>query len=1156
MKKNINNPLLLPLRSFFTLIMKTFIFLFSMLVFSLAPKNGFSQDAKIEIKENQVSSVDEVFKMIKNQTDYRFIYKADLFKNYPKISLKKGILQANKLLEISLSKGDFIYEFSKENTIIIKKKVSIKELVIKTDEVLQKTITGIVVDERGELLPNVAVVVKNTKKGVFTDFDGKFTITLANSNENTVLVFSYLGYKDTEVVIGSKEFINVEMISSLNGLDEVVVIGYGTSKVRDATGVISRITAKEISNSPEATVESLIQGKASGVSVQISSASPTSPISVIIRGQSSLSGDNQPLWVIDGVAQYAETSSGGVNNPLSNLNIDDIKSIDILKDASATAIYGSRAANGVVMVTTKTGKTNQKPTIEVSTRVGLTVMDFNEYEYFTAEDYKEFMIAAAKESVLTTGFNDYNSAIIDKNAFLNLNISQFDASDLQVLPDAFYDNDINWQDEMTQNPLVVQQNFSIRGGSEASTYAVSFNYNNSDGVIKGGNSELYGGRLNFDTKVSERFKFGLNISASKRTTDSNDGLLYTLGKVRPDLPEYNEDGSIFTADIYTENPLTTLKNINAGKGHLFNVTASLDYKILEGLTLRGAYTNNYSSTESLRYNRLGTSNNNPYNTRSLFLINSSFNVLESTLSYKFVRNKHNITALAGYTYESSNRGTLYIDAENFPDDEVLNNFTSAGEINEVTEEFTENALISQFGRIHYKFDDRYIISGTVRRDGSSRFGPETRWGIFPSGAAAWVISEENFMKSSKIEKYVSFLKLRSSIGLTGSQNLGNFDWMTLISSSTYDDAPTINPSTIGNLTLQWEQTQMLDLGLDFGLFDNRLSGTVGVYEKRSTNLFYNQSIAPSSSFQNITANVASISNKGFEFDFKYNFIQSKDSRLTFNFNFSKNTTKVLKINGTIDELFFPSNSDPYVRMVEGGETGQWYGLETSGRFYVNAEDMYAMRGSSSSTGQTTFSSTAYESTGDLMFIDQDGDGAITNDDRINLGSSTPKGFGGFGFAYQYRGLNVNANFTYAYGHKRFWQLPYTDIANTRHYNQSNLIAGESTILNNPYDALFPRLGPGMAQNARFSDFYLFDASYLRLTSLSANYKLPSEVFNSKVIKGVNLTFQASNLFTITKYPGFDPQGNFSSSSVGSGMSVDASTYPAAQVYTLGIILKI
>ena len=1156
MKKNINNPLLLPMRSFFTFIMKTFIFLFSMLVFSLTPKNGFSQDAKIEIKENQVSSVDEVFKMIKNQTDYRFIYKADLFKNYPKISLKKGILQANKLLEISLSKGDFIYEFSKENTIIIKKKVSIKKLVIKTDEVLQKTITGIVVDESGELLPNVAVVVKNTKKGVFTDFDGKFTITLANSNENTVLVFSYLGYKDTEVVIGSKEFINVEMISSLNGLDEVVVIGYGTSKVRDATGVISRITAKEISNSPEATVESLIQGKASGVSVQISSASPTSPISVIIRGQSSLSGDNQPLWVIDGVAQYAETSSGGVNNPLSNLNIDDIKSIDILKDASATAIYGSRAANGVVVVTTKTGKTNQKPTIEVSTRVGFTVMDFNEYEYFTAEDYKEFMIAAAKESVLTTGFNDYNSAIIDKNAFLNLNISQYDASDLQVLPDAFYDNDINWQDEMTQNPLVVQQNFSIRGGSERSTYAVSFNYNNSDGVIKGGNSELYGGRLNFDTKVSERFKFGLNISASKRTTDSNDGLLYTLGKVRPDLPEYNEDGSIFTADIYTENPLTTLKNINAGKGHLFNVTASLDYKILEGLNLRGAYTNNYSSTESLRYNRLGTSNNNPYNTRSLFLINSSFNVLESTLSYKLVNKKHDITALAGYTYENSNRGTLYIDAENFPDDDILNNFTSAGQINEVTEEFTENALISQFGRIHYKFDDRFIISGTVRRDGSSRFGPETRWGVFPSGAAAWVISEENFMKSSKIEKYVSFLKLRSSIGLTGSQNLGNFDWMTLISSSTYDDTPTINPSTIGNLTLQWEQTQMLDLGLDFGLFDNRLSGTVGVYEKRSTNLFYDQSIAPSSSFQNITANVASISNKGFEFDFKYNIIQSKDSRLTFNFNFSKNTTKVLKINGTIDELFFPSSSDPYVRMVEGGETGQWYGLQTSGRFYVNAEDMYALRGSSASTGQTTFLSTEYESTGDLMFIDQDGDGVITNDDRVNLGSSTPKGFGGFGFAYQYKGLSVNANFTYAYGHKRFWQLPYTDIANTRHYNQSNLIAGQSTILNNPYDALFPRLGPGMAQNARFSDFYLFDASYLRLTSLSANYKLPSEMFTSKVIKGVNLTFQASNLFTITKYPGFDPQGNFSSSSVGSGMSVDASTYPAAQVYTLGVVLKL
>ncbi|QQY83752.1 SusC/RagA family TonB-linked outer membrane protein [Tamlana sp. s12] len=1158
MKKNITNILLFPKKRFLSFIMKLFIFLFSISVFSLSPKSGFSQNSKIKIKNDQVVSVDQVFKLIKDQTDYSFMYRVCLFENYPNISLKQGVFQADKLLDMALSKGKFEYEFSKEKTILIKKKEpKIEEIPNKFNFFQNRvTITGTVIDELEEPLAGVSVLVKGTNFGTYTDFDGKYSIDFDENSEPTVLVFVSMGYKKEEITVDSKKVINIKMTTSLDNLDEVVVIGYGTSSIKDVTGSISSISAKQVEEAPMlATVQSLLQGRAAGVNVQIASASPTSDISIIIRGQSSLSGDNQPLWVIDGVPQYSETSSGGVNNPLSNLNLDDVQSIDILKDASATAVYGSRAANGVVMVTTKKGKYNQKPIIELSTRVGLTVMDFNESQYFGVDDYKRFMIAASKESVLTSGFNDYNSAFIDENAFLNLNTTQYDASDLQVSPGAFYDNDINWQDEMTQNPFVMQHNFAIRGGSSGSTYSASFNYNDAEGVIKGGDSELFGGRFNFNTKISERFKFGLNVNASKRTTNNKDGLLTTLKYVRPDLPEYNPDGSIFTADIYTENPLTSLKNTNAGKGILFNGTTSLDYDILEGLTLRGAFTHNYFDTESLTYQRIGTSNNNPNNTRSLYRLNSSFNILEGTLSYKLVKNKHDISALAGYSSENRNNGTLYIYAEDFPDDEVLNNFTSAAEIVRLTEEFTENALISQFARLHYKFDDRYIISGTVRRDGSSRFGPDKRWGVFPSGAAAWIISEENFMKSSNIKKYVSFLKLRSSIGVTGSQNLGNFDWVTLTSTSTYDDSSTINPSTIGNPTLQWEQTQMLDLGLDFGLFDHRLSGSLGVYEKISDNLFYDQPIPLSSSFETIKANVASISNKGFEFDINYNIINTKDSRLTFNFNFSKNVTKVLKINGTIDELFFPGSWAPYVRLTEGGETGQWYGLQTSGRFYVNAEDMYAMRGNSTETGQTTYLSTAPETVGDLMFMDQDGDGVITNDDRVNLGSSTPLGYGGFAFAYQYKGFNVNANFTYAYGHKRFWNLTYTDIANTRHYNQSNVIAGESTILNNPYDALFPRLGPGMAQNARFSDFFLYDASYVRLTALNASYKIPSITFANTSIKGVELTFQATNLFTITKYPGFDPQGNFSSSAVGSGMSVDSSRYPAAQIYSLGLIFQ-
>ncbi|WP_211267543.1 SusC/RagA family TonB-linked outer membrane protein [Pseudotamlana agarivorans] len=1140
--------------------MKTFIFLFSMTVFSLTTKNGFSQNAKIEIKDNQVVSVDEVFKLIKDQTDYAFIYRADLFENYPKIALKKGIFPANELLDMSLSKGRFVYEFAEQNTIVIKSRDTQTNKVTTAPSILQQIITGYVSDDLGMPLPGVGVVLKGTRNGVVTDFDGKFSIKVSNVNESSTLVFSYMGFKDVEESIFNKTYIEVKMIPNLDNLEEVVVIGYGTSKVKDATGSISRITATDIENAPmEATIESMLQGKAAGVSVQVQSASPTSPISVIIRGQSSLSGDNQPLWVIDGVPQYTSTTSGNVTNALNNLNLDDIESVDILKDASATAVYGSRAANGVIMVTTKRGKHQSKPMLEISSRVGLTAMDFNDYQLFETDAYKEFTIAASKESVLSNGgFNSYTEIFLDKDALLNLNTSEFDASDLTVLANAFYDSNTNWQDEMTQNPLAVQHNFSVRGGSEATTYFVSFNYNDRDGIIKSGKSEIYGGRLNFDTKISDKFTFGLNLNASTRTADDKDGMLGSLKGTRPDLPPYNPDGSIFTADIYTENPYTTLLNTNTSTGLVLNTTSYVNYEIIKDLNLRGAYTINYSDAESLRYNRLGSSDNNEFNNRTWSSSKTTFDVMEATLSYnKLIGDKHDITLLAGYSGEGSKKRYYYIKGEDFPDDEVLNNFGSAADITDVDETTSQNALISQFARVHYKFADRYIISGTVRRDGSSRFGEDNRFGIFPSGALAWLISEENFIKSTQAKKYVSYLKLRASLGVTGSQNLGDFDWITRINSIIYNDSPGLAPATIGNPDLGWEQTEMFDLGLDFGFFDHRLSGSIGIYEKSSKDLIYDKPIAWSSSFKDVTSNVASISNKGFEFDITYNIIQTAKHRLAFDFNFSKNVTKVTKINGSLEELYFPNTRTPYIRLVEGGEIGQWYGLETAGRFYVNAEDTYGLVDNVTSTGQPTYLNSSTETAGDLIFIDQNGDGQITDDDRVNIGTSTPKGFGGFGLTYQYKNFNFNTTFSYAYGHKRFWNMPYTDVANTRNENQSNLIAGQSTILNSPYDALYPRMAPGgVGSNNKFSDFYLHDASFIRLNALNVSYRLPSSVFTSSALTGIEITLQGTNLFTITKYPGFDPQGNWSSTSLGSGMSIDSSRYPSAQIYSLGVRFNI
>lgn len=1167
MKKKVTNPFLFTKRSILTLIMRTFIFLFSMSVFCLSPKNGFSQDAKIKIKSNQVISVDEVFKMIKNQTDYRFIYRADLFENYPKVSLKKGIVKADELLQKALSQGQFEYHFSNERDILIKAKSSKITDNENSTIAQQYNITGVVLDEKGMPLPGVNVILKGKNKGASTDFDGRYSIKLNSIDKNTVLFFSYVGFKTQEVVVGSITEINVTLLPDLSGLDEVVVIGYGTSTVRDATGVISRVTAKEIQTAPMgASVSSLLEGRAAGVNVQINSSSPTSSVSVIIRGAASLLGNNQPLWVIDGVPQALEITSSDIANTLFNLNIDDVQSIDILKDASATAVYGSRAAAGVILVTTKRGKLNSKARFEVSSRVAIGSLDFNGYEFFERDDYINFTQAAYKEDVWSTGsFGSTTNEWLDEEAFLALNTSEWDRSDLIMNPDAYYADDNNWLDLFSQSPISVDHNFSVRGGSEKSTYFASFKYIDNVGVIKGGKTENYSGRFNFDTRISDDLRFDLRASGGTRNADNKDALISAFRKIRPDIRAFNDDGTFYTEDEYTENPYTTLANTNNTKSLTLSVTASLEYQILEGLKFKTAFSNSYSDSENLRYYRLGSLFKDT-GERRWFNSKSSANVWDNTLSYsKLFGDKHDIQALLGYSTETRIRRSFLLNAENFPDDEILNNFGSQANILDIDEDKTESGLVSQFARAQYKFDDRYIIAGTIRKDGSSRFGPGNRYGVFPSGSAAWIITGENFMQPEQVKKYVSFLKLRASYGLTGTPANGNFDWITQVDATTYNELPAILPDGLGNPNLGWEESKLFDVGLDFGLLDDRIFGSVGIYEKKSTDLIFRERVAYSSGYSQVQGNVASTLNKGVEFNLNYDIIRNTDHRLTFNLNWAKNKGEILAINGTNEEISVAA----YGQSLQAGSIiGEWVGLQTAGRFYVNAEDAYAMSGNTLNSGQQTHLTSSTETTGDIIYIDQAGEDGIgppdgiidEDDDAVYLGTSTPKGYGGFGLTYTYKRFRFNTTFTYAYGHKRLWNLPLEDVGYVGNYNQSNLIAGQSATLLSPYEADYPRIGGfGLSENAIFSDFYLHNASYLRLNSLNMSYNLPSKIFKNSTIDGVEFNFQATNLFTITKYPGFNPTGGYQGETnnvVLSQGGVDYGTYPSSQVYSLGVKINL
>lgn len=1108
---------------------------------------GFAQ--RITLNESN-ASLEKIVAQIRKQSGYDFIVNARSLKAAKPVSIRVKNATLEEALTLCFSDQPLTYVLE-EMTVVIKDRP--RTFIQRFVENLQASdIRGKVTDEKGNPLAGVTITEKGTGNRSISSNTGEFI--LRNVKENATLVYTFIGYKTRELKLGSRTNFNVSMELDIPSLEQIVVTAYGTSKVKDVTGSVARLGEKEVKNAPMgATIQSLIQGRASGVNVAIQSASPTSPISVVIRGASSLSGNNQPLWVIDGVPDYSTSTTGNIQNSLYNLNLNDVESVDILKDASATALYGSRAANGVVIVTTKRGITGQKPTIEISSRLGYMRQDFNGYKYMEAPEYIRFADAAAREEAYRRGVFDYFTRLyLDEQAFFNLNTSEFNRSAFKILPGAYYEGNTNWLKEMTQNPLTQQHDISLRGGTENIAYYVSLNNTNNEGIVKTGSSRVYGGRINLEANIRKGLKFGLNLSGSSRKTDDKDYMLTVLKQIRPDIPAYNPDGSLFTRDPYTENPYTTLLNTQTGSGQIFNGTGYLEYAILKELVIKTAFTANYNNSQSLTYMRKGSTFNTT-GSRTWTNPKIQTNVWENTLTYAKNFGKHDITALVGYSMEKNNGLTYSMNATNFPDDDILNDFSSGATRGALGETFTENALISEFARAHYKYNDRYIISGTIRRDGSSRFGPDKRWGTFPSGAIAWLLSEEDFMKGAGLRKIINYIKIRASIGKAGSQNLGNYDWITRVGSSRYNENPAMAPSSIGNYGLQWEQTLMKDAGIDFGLWDDRIRGTFGVYQKNTDQLIYNLPLPPSSSLTNISANVASLKNRGVEFDIKVDVIRKNDLTFTVDFNASNNVNHILKINGITKQLNFPSTQTVYMTVKEGERTGQWFGYQTARRLFVTPEEIVALQKMNPTTGAKVVYRTGTENVGDLYFIDQNGDGVITADDRVRLGSADAKVYGGFGMSLYYKNFMVNTTFTYSYGNMRLWKMVQDDVGYVGNYNHSNLIAGRSATLLSPYEATIPRMTHyGDGDNATFSDAFLYDASYIRLNALNLSYRIPDHIFKNKLIQGINFTFQATNLFTITKYPGFDPQGNWSSSAIGTGMGVDNSYYPSARIYNLGV----
>ena len=1131
------------------------------LMFVLLVFSSSLMAANVTIKAKN-ESLKSVLEKITQQTGYEFAYSNAINPNSIKVNVEVTNQDSDVFFKEFFSKYGIVYKVSGKTISLSKQDIATQQPQQKELKENQKVkISGVVIDENGTSIPGVYVMVMGTKRGTTTDITGKYELDCTVGEK---LEYSCMGFKNVEMTVGKSlnPFKNVVMAEDLVALEEAVVIGYGnTQKIKDVTGAISHVGAKAIEQaSVGTTITSLLQGRAAGVDVMVQSASPTSPVSVVIRGMSSLSGDNQPLWVIDGIPEYSAGVDGSVANVLYSLNLQDVESIDILKDASATAIYGSRGANGVIVVTTKSGKNGMKPTVEVSSRVGIQFPDFNSYDYFNAAEYKEFMTAAIHYSMTNKGVQDnVIKQFIDQDHLNTLHRSEWTAADLKMAPNAFYSSDTKWLDFLTQKPIQQQYNISVRGGQRNMNYLASFAYNDNIGVVKGGYNKTFSGRVRLEANVNKNMTFRINVSGSSRKASNKDNLISKIKDVRPDLPLYNEDGTIYSGDEFTQNPLLTLQNTNRSVGESIAASLEFEYKFLKDFRFTSRANVNYSNSETLQYElsrHYASTNTDVAASRYWSRPKSDTKVWDNTLLYTKKFGKNDISASLTASMER-NQMTIYgMSASVFADDEILNSFSDASVLNNMSETYRRTSLLSQIARVQYNYDSRYLATVTVRRDGSSRFGDGSRWGWFPSFGLGWTITNEKFFKNWNIEDIISFAKFRASHGKSGSQNLSDYQWLSLVGSNQYNEEVGIYPSNIGNNNLRWEEAWMTDIALDLEFWKSRIRTSIGYFQKKSDFLIYSQTLPTSTSFSSITSNLAASTTKGWEFSFDIDIVKNAKWQLTYHVNAATNSTWIDKFNNSTKEYI-----STYTKLEAGQKSGQWWGYQTYNRLFGSAEEVIALK-QFGSNGSITNYRVAHETAGDLYIKDQNGDGVVNaTNDKTYLGSQIPKVYGGMGLQlYIGNSLNIGANFSYALGHKRLWMMACNDASGASVDNQSNKMAGMSAVVpqNSPYNpATFPAITPyGDGQNGgsvNFSDYFLYDASYFRLNTINVNYRLGKQYFGNSIVDNIEFSLQAGNLFTITKYPGFDPQGNFAAStSLTAAMGVDNSYYPSARTFTAGV----
>lgn len=867
------------------------------------------------------SPVEHVLKSIEKQTGYGFIYSRQLFMNSPGITIQVKDVPLGSALSICFRNKNIDYTIQ-NNTIILmqgQNEQYVRGLTaIHNVAPLTVDVKGKVTNEKGAPLTGVSVQVVGTTSGAITDAGGNYRIN--DVEESASLRFSMVGYAAKTISLNGRREINVSLQVEVKEQDEVVVVGYGSMLRKDLTGAVSSINMGEIENIPFTSVDQALAGKAPGVQVIRADGSPGGATRIRIRGGASLLGNNDPLYIIDGIpvtvqskyipneaeiANPIETYYGeGFNtvsgtfarglNGLAGLNINDIASIDILKDASATAIYGSKAANGVVIITTKKGEFNSKPILELNYYAGIS-SPLKE-EVLNAEQYKMIMKEAATNTNIErerVGRSPYQTAI-----------------DIVNDPNFFGTANTDWLDLVLRKGFSQNADISVRGGSNSTRYYTSLAYTKETGTLIGTDFQRISGKLNLDNEITKKLRVITNLDFGFTKNNITNGIYGHALFAPPTESPYNPDGSYSNFGLLNsayqgyQNPLALASGINQAKNTMLLGSLAGEYDIMDNLKFRSVVSINYSTYNQLNYVPSYVKINSFYgavssnggtgaqaNTQAL----NSF--IENTLTWDMVFNANNrLNLLVGTSWETYRESFFSASGSGYPDDDFLNNLNSAAIPVSVkgSDPSRQNALLSFYLRANYALKEKYLFTFTGRADQSSKFAPQNQIGYFPSGAIAWRISEENFLKDVS---WLDNLKLRVSAGLTGTQSIGDNLFRTLYSPVAYAGTNALIPTQLGNENIKWEQTLQKDIGLDYSLFKGKLRGTFGYYEKETDGLLLNLTTAPSSAFDNVILNIAKIRNRGLEMNIRGEIIKSKNFSWNSTLNISRNVSKVLDIRG-------------------------------------------------------------------------------------------------------------------------------------------------------------------------------------------------------------------------------------------------------------------